>query len=83
MKFPDHVRESRNIKAIATNSGKPWTEREVQIATAFIFGFSKRYQSIEEIATKIGRTYGAVRAIQAKARWANKHLELKGFKNEI
>lgn len=61
-----------NINAKAVNSGKPWTEREVKIATAFVLGYTDKYLSIEDIALKLGRTYGSVAVVQSKARWARR-----------
>ena len=80
-KFPDHVEETKEIKAVALNSGNPWTESEVQIATAFLLGFSRRYMSIEEIALKLGRSYGSVVSVQGKARWAKRFERV--LKNEV
>lgn len=60
------------INAKATNSGKPWTEREVKIATAYLLGYTDKYQSIEDIALKLKRTYGSVAMVQCKSRWAKR-----------
>lgn len=59
-----------------SNSGKPWTENDVRIATGFMLGYSDKYRSIEEIARKLKRSYSAVAQVQCKARWAKRFAEV-------
>lgn len=53
----------------AINSGLPWTEREVKYAI-----YSE--DSIELIAKKLGRSYGAVSQVRCKARWARRFAKV-------